>query len=85
MEFLHYVKASDIEYDFCFLEVSKSEAEAPFMDIRISDDRKLSFFVYGNQPEISLSPEEWLEIHKKALSFYTAEIENEDAFDSWSS
>jgi hypothetical protein len=82
---LHYVKASDIEYDFCFLEVSRSETDDPFMDIRISADRKLSFFLYRNQLEISLSPEEWLEIHEKALSFYKAELANEDAFDSWNS
>ena len=78
MSTLHYVKASDIDYDFCFLEVSRSENVPPFMDIRISDDRKLSLFIYGEQLDISLSPEEWIEIHKKALSFYNSEIENEN-------
>lgn len=83
MEILHYVKSSDVECDYCFLEVARSEEEDPFMDIRISDDKKISFFVYGDQPEISLSPEEWLEIHEQALSFYKKELDNEDAFDNW--
>jgi hypothetical protein len=55
------------------------------MDVRISDDRQLSFFIYRNQPDISLSPEEWIEIHEKAMSFYKKELENEDSFDNWSS
>ncbi|MCI5125463.1 MAG: hypothetical protein D3925_13560 [Candidatus Electrothrix sp. AR5] len=80
---LHYVKASDIEYNYCFLEVFKNRAEVPFMDIRISDDKKLSLFIYDNQQNISLSIDEWSEIYNKAMSFYKAEIENEDAFESW--
>ncbi|MBL4674569.1 MAG: hypothetical protein JKX81_20070 [Arenicella sp.] len=83
MTTLHYIKASDVEQDFCFLEVSRSKNEAPFMDIRISDDRKMSFVTYSGQQEISFSPEEWLEIQEKATSFYRAELENEDSFDNW--
>jgi hypothetical protein len=85
MGILRYVKASDVEYDFCFLEVFRNDSDAPFMDVRISDDRQLSFFIYRNQPDISLSPEEWIEIHEKAMSFYKKELENEDSFDNWSS
>ncbi len=85
MNILHYVKASDVEYDFCYLEVSRNENENPFMDIRISDDRKLLFCIYGDQPEISLSSEEWKEIYDKSLSFLERELENEDAFKNWSS
>ena len=84
MGILRYVKVSDVDYDFCFLEVFRSDSDTPFMDIRISDDRKLFFFVYENQPEISLSPEEWIEIHEKALLFYKSELENENPFDNWS-
>jgi hypothetical protein len=43
MGILHFVKASDIEFDYCFLEVSRHEGGSPFMDIRISDDREMSF------------------------------------------
>ena len=67
MTTLHYIKASDVEQDFCFLEVSQGKNEAPFMDIRISDDRKMSFVIYSRQQEIFLSPEEWLEIQEKAI------------------
>jgi len=85
MKSLYYIKASDVEYDFCFLEVSRGENEAPFMDIRISDDRNLSFVIYADRQEISISSEEWVGIHKKAMSFYKAELENEDSFDKWDS
>ena len=84
MTTLHYIKVSDVEQNFCFLEVSISKNEAPFMDIRISDDRKMSFVIYSGQEEISFSPQDWLEIHEKATSFYKAELENEDSFDNWS-
>ena len=83
MSSLHYVKASDVDYDFCFLDVSRKQNESPFMDVRISDDKELSFHIYGNQADISLSPEEWTEIHEKALSFYKSELENQDAFENW--
>jgi hypothetical protein len=83
MSILHYVKASDIEYDFCFLEVSRNESAPPFMDIRISDDRKLEFFIYKDQADISLSVEEWKEIHDKSLLFLKSEIENEESFKNW--
>lgn len=77
---LYYVKASDIEYDFCFLEVSRIEGETPFMDIRISEKRELTFFFYGNQDEISITQDEWSEISRKANIFYQSEIENEESF-----
>lgn len=82
MEKLHYIKASDVEHDFCFLEVSRNSKDDPFMDIRISEDRKMSFVIYAEQPEIFLSLEEWSEIHIKLTSFYKDEIENEDQFNS---
>ncbi|WP_339386237.1 hypothetical protein [Vibrio caribbeanicus] len=85
MSILHFVKASDIKFDYCFLEVSRNEGDSPFMDIRISDDRELSFFIYTNQGEISLSPEEWGEINEKGQAFYKSEIENEDSFNNWTS
>jgi len=83
MGILHYIKASDVNYDFCFLEVSRSGVHAPFMDIRISDDRKLLFVIYAEQQEITLSTEEWIEIHERAMFFYKAELENEDSFNNW--
>ncbi|CAM2943246.1 hypothetical protein [Vibrio neptunius] len=83
MSTLHYVKASDVDRDFCFLEVSRKQNESPFMDVRISDDRQLSFHIYRSQSDISVSPEEWIEIHEKALSFYKSELENQDTFESW--
>lgn len=83
MRNFHYVKASDIDFDFCFLEISIGKNEPPFMDVRISDDRKLSFFVYGDQKEVIFSPKEWIEVYEKALAFYKSEIENEDASDDW--
>ncbi|WP_194868100.1 hypothetical protein [Pseudoalteromonas sp. PPB1] len=46
------------------------------MDIRISDDREMSFFIYSNQGEILLSPEEWIENNEKGQAFYKSEIEN---------
>lgn len=44
MGILHFVKASDIEFDYCCLEVSRHEGGSPFMNIRISDDRKIICF-----------------------------------------
>lgn len=83
MNILHFVKVSDIEFDYCFLEVFLNEGDLPFMDIRISDDRELSFFIYAHQGEISLSLEEWIEINEKGQAFYKSEIENEDSINNW--
>ena len=83
MGLLHYIKASDINCNFCFLEVSRSDNHAPFMDIRISEDRKLSFVIYIQEEETSLSPQEWMEIYEKATTFYEMELANEDAFNEW--
>lgn len=83
MSVLRYVKASDVDCDYCFLEIYQDKNESPFMDVRISDDKQLSFHIYRNQADVSLSPEEWVEIHKKALSFYKAELENQDAYKNW--
>ena len=78
MSILHFVKASDIEFRFCFLEISKAENMPPFMGVRIFDDKQMSMCLYSNHEEIVLSAEEWKEIHDKALSFYNSEIENEE-------
>ena len=77
---LYYVKVSDVDYDFCFLEVSRSKNEAPFMDIKISDDREMSFVIYSEHEEVSLLPREWLEIYEKSVTFYKTELQNQDAF-----
>ena len=76
MGLLYYVKASDVDFKYCFLEVSRGEAELPFMEIKISDDKKLSFFIYAEHLEVSLTSEEWMEIYEKALLFYKKELDN---------
>ena len=83
MSKLFYVKASDVECDFCFLEVSQIEGAEPFMDIRISDEKELSFYLYPNKTNVALAPEQWLDIHEQALSFYQSEIANEESFTDW--
>ena len=62
----------DNSFDYDANGNMQSDAERTM--VWISDDRKLSFFIYGDRAETTISPEEWIEIHEKALSFYKSEI-----------
>jgi hypothetical protein len=74
---------SDVEYDYCFLEIFFNKEDSPFMDVRISKDQQASFCIYGSHAELHLSIAQWKEIYEVATKFVEEEIENEKAFKKW--
>ncbi len=79
MAALRFEKASDVEYDYCFLEIFLGEQNVPFMDVRISESEEASFCIYSKHYEANLTFEQWQEIYREAEKFVKEEIENERA------
>ena len=78
LSLLHYVKASDVEFDYCFLEISLDSCSPAFMDVRVTANKEVGFCFYAEGDEVTLSLDQWQEIQAKAVRFYKSEIENED-------
>jgi hypothetical protein len=67
---LVFEKVGDINTTYPYLCVyDEHDRLNPFMDIGISDDKKLQFSIYVNTRNIVLSIVDWSLIREKALEF----------------
>lgn len=77
---LQFVKVSDVNEDYCHMEVFYEGHQMAFMDVGVGEDKKPKFNLYERNGLLSLSFEEWNTILEKAEDFIRKEIKNEDSF-----
>lgn len=77
---LRFEKVSDVNEDYCHMDVFYEGHRIAFMDVSVGEDKKPQFNLYERNDLLSLSHEEWNIILEKAEEFIRKEIENEDSF-----
>ncbi len=59
MENIKVEKVGDINFVFPYLEVFSKNSKNPFLEIGISNDRKLNFKFYASKEDVILTVEEF--------------------------
>lgn len=84
MKNIRIEEVGDINSQYPYLEVFLKESIDPFLEIAVSEERKLSFKFYASTAGIELDEEEWSFILSIAKSFLPRVLKNEDDFLSFS-
>lgn len=77
---LRFEKVSDLNDEYCHLDVFYEECQTAFMDVSVGEDNSPQLNLYGQNVKISLNSEQWKALLEKAEEFTRKEIENERTF-----
>ena len=77
---LRFEKVSDVNDEYCHLDVFCEKHQTAFMDVSVGEDNRPRMNLYSQSAQISLNTQEWKMILEKAEEFTRKEIENEDSF-----
>ena len=79
MATLIFEKVGDINSTYSYLCVYEEDDKInPFMEISITDDKKLEFVIYKNLQNVILAAMQWEEIQVTANAFFIKTLANED-------
>jgi hypothetical protein len=71
---------SDVNSDYCYLEIFINKNQNPFLEISISNTKELIFKFYPNEEQLLLNTEELELILSKAKDFLPKELKNREDF-----
>ncbi|MAQ41498.1 hypothetical protein [Mesonia oceanica] len=83
MKKLRFEKVGDISSKYPFVEVCFEKEREPLMEISITDDKELSFKIYGSKTTTEFTLQHWEEILKIAKDFLPKAIKDEEDFESF--
>lgn len=71
-------EVGDVNNEYNYLEVFFEDSVEPFLDIGVSEERKLVFKFYKSNKEFFLDVEEWEVILDRAKKFLPIALQNAD-------
>lgn len=77
MENIKVEKVGDINFVFPYLEVFSKNSKNPFLEIGISNDRKLNFKFYASKDDVILTVEEFEYLLFEAKDFLEKALNDE--------
>ena len=77
---MRFEKVSDVEEDFCHLDVFFADEESARIDLSLDENRNIIFTIYPSNQKIVITSSEWTEIRDVAIVFAEKEIMNEETF-----
>lgn len=80
MKNIRIEEVGDINFDFPYLQVFSQGAINPFLEIGISEEKKVFFKFYPTSIDILLNIEEWEYILETAKAFLPEALKNESDF-----
>jgi hypothetical protein len=78
MENIKIEEVGEINFDFPYLEVFSKNNKDPFLEIGISDDRKLNFKFYASKDDVIINVEEFEYLLLQAKDFLEKAPNNKD-------
>lgn len=70
-------EVGDINFVFPYLEVFSNNNKNPFLEIGISDDRKLNFKFYASKNDVTINVEEFEHLLLQAKAFLEKALNDE--------
>lgn len=77
---MRFEKVSDIDDDFCHLDVFVGNEKSARIDVSLDENQEAIFTIYPCDEKLELSLDDLVEILDRAKNFVKDEIENEEAF-----
>jgi hypothetical protein len=77
---MRFEKVSDVEDDFCHLDVFFADESSARIDVSLDENREVIFSIYPSDQKTVITSIEWAEIRNVAIVFAEKEIMNEEAF-----
>jgi hypothetical protein len=76
---LIFEKVGDINSLYPYICVYMIGEKNPFMEISVTDEKKLALTFYANEKDVSLSAEQWDEVARRGRDFLPKALADEDS------